>query len=133
MPNEPIWLSVGDLVELNRDLVADTGEPHRILNLEALESACQRPQWLWRYDGIEDVLFLAVRLLFAVAESHAFLQGNKRTGFVAANVFLLANGWRLDPVIDSEGLADAIVDVLCGRASEEMFCDWIADYVTSVD
>lgn len=129
MPNEPVWLSVGDLVELNRDLVEDTGEPHRVLKPDELESACQRPAWLWHYDGVEDIVVLAVRLLFAVAESHAFIQGNKRTGFVAAVMFLQANGWTLDASLDSEALGDAIVDVLCDRMSEDAFCDWIGDFI----
>ena len=129
MPNEPVWLSVGDLVELNRDLVADTGEPHRVLKPDELESACQRPPWLWHYEGVEDIVVLAVRLLFAVAEGHAFIQGNKRTGFVAAVMFMQANGWTLDASLDSGALADAIVDVLCDRMSEDAFCDWISDFI----
>lgn len=78
---------------------------------------------------MEDVVVLAVRLLFAIAESHAFVQGNKRTGFVAAVMFLEANGWRLDPSLDSDELGDAIVDVLCDRTSEAAFYDWISDFI----
>ena len=129
MPSEPIWLSVGDLVKLNRDLVADTGEPHRVLKPDDLESACERPRWLWHYDGVQDVVVLAARLLFAVADAHAFIQGNKRTGFVAAVMFLQANGWALDPSLDSDELGDAIIDVLCDRTSEASFCDWISDFI----
>lgn len=130
MQNEPYWLAVEDVVELNRDLVADTGEPHRILKAGELESACHRPRWLWEYEREDDVLVLAVRLLFGLARAHAFVQGNKRTGFVAALMFLEMNGWSLSPEVDSETLGDAIVAVLNGDIGEDAFADDIARFIT---
>jgi death-on-curing protein len=100
-----------------------------VLKPDDLESASKRPASLWHYEHVEDVVVLAVRLLFAVAQSHAFIQGNKRTGFVAAVIFLEANGWIVDPKLDSDKLGEAIVDVLCDRTSEAVFCDWIADFI----
>jgi death-on-curing protein len=41
----------------------------------------------------KDVIRLAAALLFGVAKNHAFEQGNKRTGTVAALMFLEANGY----------------------------------------
>lgn len=47
------------------------------------------------------------RLLLAIACAHAFQQGNKCTGFIAAEIFLDANGWLLN--MDGEDIADEIV------------------------
>lgn len=131
MRSEPRWLSLDEVVELNRDLVADTGEPHQILKLAELESACHRPVRHREYDGEEDVLVLAVKLLFGIARSHGFVQGNKRTGFVAALMFLELNGWSLARSLDSEALGEAIVAVIDGGMSEEDFVGLLAPHVAS--
>ena len=79
------------------------GVPHE------LASAPMRPRQLFHYDGVEDLAALAVRLMMAVVTAHPFEQGNKRTGFAAAEVFLEANGWLLD-ISDFEDVADEIIE-----------------------
>ena len=46
----------------------------------------------WEY-GEDDMLTLAIILLVGIARNHAFLQGNKRTAFISAEVFLNVNGY----------------------------------------
>jgi death on curing protein len=75
-------------------VVAATGEPFALLDAGKLESALARPINHWEY-GEDDVLTLGIILLIAIAQSHAFLQGNKRTGFYAAEMFLNLNGYSL--------------------------------------
>jgi death-on-curing family protein len=89
LPNEPIWLETAEVIELNRLIVAETGEPFLVRDLGGLESAVERPRNCSRYEAQDDALTLAVTLLFGIAGNHPFLQGNKRTGFEAALIFLL--------------------------------------------
>ncbi|HYG27532.1 MAG TPA: type II toxin-antitoxin system death-on-curing family toxin [Caulobacteraceae bacterium] len=121
MPSEPRWLPFDEVVELNRQLVAATGEPHGILKAADLDAACHAPRWLWEYGEQRDLLALAVRLLFGIARSHGFVQGNKRTAFVAAVLFLEQNGWSLDDELDGDLFGALIVEVLTGQTSEEEF------------
>lgn len=107
MPSEPNWLTPEHLIELNRLVVASTQEPFAVLKPAELESASQRPYNMWAYDEEDNVACLAVRLLMAVAQDHPFAQGNKRTGFIAASIFLDSNGWLLD-VPDYEEIAEMI-------------------------
>ena len=107
MRNEPNWLTAEHLVELNEQVVASTGEPHGILKPHELESAPYRVRALWHYENEDNLAVLAVRLLIAVAVGHPFEQGNKRTGFIAATIFLGANGWYLD-VEDHISVAELI-------------------------
>jgi prophage maintenance system killer protein len=69
------WLNAAEIIEINRLVVAETGEPHQILSLTSLEGAVARPALLHDYGG-QDIPALAVRMLFAIAAAHAFLQGN---------------------------------------------------------
>jgi death on curing protein len=68
------------------------------------------------------VVALATALLFGIARNHPFQQGNNRTGLTAAIVFLRLNGYVLT-VPDSDLFADAIIDVIEGKASEHDFIE----------
>lgn len=100
MGGEIRWVQVADVIAHNRDLVAATGEPHQILSQGSLESACERPFNLWYYGGQTDMPTLAAELMFGLAKNHPFLQGNKRTAFVAGLDFLELNGYTIDDSVD---------------------------------
>ena len=129
MPSEPRWLRVDEIIELNQDLVADTGEPHQLIKPEDLEGACHRPIRLWEYAHEADMVVLATRLMFAVAAAHGFLQGNKRTGFMAGLMFLALNGWSLQPETDGEMLGDFFIDVMNEGLDEAEFVAFLNQHV----
>jgi death-on-curing protein len=93
LPSEPRWITPENLILINAQRVAETGEPHQLLDEGLLESAVTRPQNRWGMSGERDVVRLATTLLYGVAKNHAFEQGNKRTATVAALVFLEVNGY----------------------------------------
>jgi death on curing protein len=113
LANEPDWLTAEHLEQLNLRIVTDSGEPFGVLKKHELASAPDRPRQLFHYEEVEDIAALAVRLMMAVVWAHPFEQGNKRTGFAAADIFLDANGWLLD-IPDFEDIADEII----GAASD---------------
>lgn len=131
MRNEPLWLPAEEIIELNRDLVQQTGEPFILRDRGLLESACARPANLWAYEEEDDALVLSVALLFGIAQNHVFMQGNKRTGFVAALMMLRDNGWVLSPATDSTALADAVVAVLREETTEEAFVDFLRPHIVT--
>jgi death on curing protein len=91
LPNEPRWLSIEAVVEINRAVVAITGEPHLLRDRGLLEGALARPRNFFGF-GEEDIAVLAVSLMAGIARAHAFAQGSKRTCFVAMVQFLKVNG-----------------------------------------
>ena len=109
MASEPEWLTAEQLEQINLLIVTDSEEPHGVLKPHELASAPTRPRQLYHYEGVEDLAVLAVRLMMAVVSAHPFEQGNKRTGFAAAAIFLDANGWLLD-VPDFEDIAELIIE-----------------------
>ena len=92
MANEPLWLTAEHLEQINLKIVEASGEPFGVLKPHELQSAPHRARQLFHYEEVEDVAALAVRLMMAVIWAHPFAQGNKRTGFAAAEIFLDANG-----------------------------------------
>jgi death-on-curing protein len=72
-----------------------------------------------------DVADLAAAYAFGLARDHGFVDGNKRTAWVVARVFLADNGGRLrfeplDAVRTMEGVAD-------GTVSEAALATWFRD------
>jgi death-on-curing protein len=122
LPSEPIWLEPAEVVELNRLIVAETGEPFAVRDAGLLASALDRPRNCWLYDRENDALTLAVTLLFGIARNHPFVQGNKRTGFEAALGFLENNGYALEAP-NEVGVAHLITDVISHTTTEAEFTE----------
>jgi len=118
LASEPLWLTAEHLEELNHRIVSDSGEPFGILKPHELASAPTRPRQLYHYDEVEDLAVLAVRLMMAIVWAHPFEQGNKRTGFAAAEIFLDANGWLLD-IPDFEDIAEMIIEATEDKSLED--------------
>jgi death-on-curing protein len=127
LPNEPRWLSIEAVVEINRAVVAITGEPHLLRDPGLLESALARPRNFFGF-GEEDIVVLAVLLMAGIARAHAFTQGNKRTCFVAMVQFLKSNGYNLE-IEDARPWAEEIIALVEHRVSEEDFVRAIRAFV----
>ena len=90
-----------------------------------LESALGRPQNLASY-GTPDVAACAASYGFGLARNHPFLDGDKRTAFVAVELFLFLNAHVLKAPD-----ADCVLTMLKvaeGSMSEEDFAGWIREY-----
>ncbi len=87
-----------------------------------LESALARPKMLAHYEPATGPHRLAACYAVAIAKNHPFVDGNKRTAFLAAYVFLRENGWRL-----TAAQADVVVRMLgvaSGTVDEERLAEW---------
>jgi death-on-curing protein len=67
-------------------------------------------------------------MLLGVAANHPFEQGNKRTAFMAAVLFLNANGYQLR-LPDDRTISQTIVDVITGNRPETDLIDLLSRYV----
>lgn len=101
--SEPNWLTPAEAKRINEMVVERSNEPHFVRDQGLLESALARPQNLHAY-GEEDTFQLAASYAEGVARNHAFEQGNKRTAFECADMFLSQNGHELQ---EAKGLEHA--------------------------
>jgi len=127
LASEPTWLPADLIVSFNEGIVAETGEPHVLRDVGALENALAKPVNYWSY-GETDAVILAIALLVGIGRNHPFLQGNKRTAFEAADYFLHLNGYDL-AVPDSIELADFVIDVINGDVSEQRLVEVFWEYL----
>jgi len=91
MSDEPVFLSVAQVAALHRFALEQHGGQDGLRDDAAFESAVLHPQNVWLY-AQGDLFDVAAAYAFHLAESQAFLDGNKRTGMAAALTFLKLNG-----------------------------------------
>jgi death-on-curing protein len=118
---EPVWLDAADALAIHERQLAEHGGGVGVRDKGALESALGRPKNRWAY-GEGDPAVLAAAYAYGLARNHPFVDGNKRTAWVLARLFLLLNGHHLtfEP-------ADAIRTVLAlasGELAEDELADW---------
>ena len=83
MKQGPIFLTRNQIDAIHRDQIEAWGGLHGIRNEDGLESAIAQPQNVYCYAG-GDLCEIAAAYAFHLAESQAYLDGNKRTGVQAA-------------------------------------------------
>jgi death on curing protein len=117
-----LWLSQAVIVAVHDAQLATHGGGTGVRDQSLLESALARPENLAAY-GTPDAADLAAAYGFGISRNHAFIDGNKRTGFVAAEMFLILNGFQL--TADDTNSALTMLAVSAGDITEAEFAAWI--------
>ena len=108
-----VWLSEALIYAIHEEQLAEHGGATGIRDAGLLASALARPKNLLGYETHVDVAMLAASYAYGIAKNHPFVDGNKRTAFVALELFLVLNGWVL--LADD---AQAVLMMLALAASE---------------
>ena len=119
---EPVWVLREVVFMLHEQSLAHYGGSSGVRDEGLADSALGKPQNLFAY-GKPDIFDLAASYAFGLVKNHPFIDGNKRTGFVVAVVFLELNGYKFHA---SE--VDATVRTLAlaaGEMSEAAFAQWL--------
>jgi death-on-curing protein len=122
---EPFWLTKEFILALHERLLAEFGGLDGIRDEGLLESALGKPLNLFAY-GEPTAPELAASYAFGIVRNHPFLDGNKRTGFAAAAVFLETNGFRLTATeVEATLAALALAE---GALSERKYAAWLTEH-----
>lgn len=120
------WLDAAVLRAIHEEQLAEHGGASGERDPGLFESALARPRNA-EADGGADAAALAAAYGFGLARNHPFFDGNKRTAFVAVELFLELNGHAL--VADDAGCVLIMLQVAGGQLSEEGFADWIRGHM----
>ena len=130
--DNPVW---DNKRLIGYEQLAGTSDPARSIDLgnrDILNFLCQEFIFLYYnrdlstdYGEHSDFDFAAA-YAFGIISNHPFVDGNKRTGFLAAYVFLYLNEWEL---MASEAEVVATVLALAAREMDEAgFSHWLKDH-----
>jgi len=112
----------GVVIALHDEQLAEHGGGVGIRDAGLLSSSLARPRNQAVY-GDPSVFGLAAAYAYGIVRNHPFVDGNKRTGFLAAYVFLDMNGWEL-MAPEGEAVA-AVLALAAGEMQESGFSDWL--------
>jgi death on curing protein len=126
---EPVWLNRSIVEALHTAQLREHGGQPGVRDDGLLESALARPMNVWSYDDGVDLATLAAEYGYGLAKDHAFLDGNKRIALVAANVFLLLNGFEIE-ASEAEAV-HVMLGVADGSMSRDEFAAWIRSRIVS--
>ena len=88
----PQWIDLSVVLAIHEQQIAEHGGSLGIRDMGMIESALGRPQNLLLYND-PDILDLAAAYGYGLAQNHGFIDGNKRTAYVATRLFLILNGY----------------------------------------
>lgn len=129
MSREWRWIEMIDIRAIHSALIARHGGLDGVRDPGVIESALARPRNL-AADGDPDGADLAAAYASGIARNHGFLDGNKRTAWVAARVFLADNGCELE-FDQSEGYR-LMISIAEGSTDEASVVAWFRDRIRPV-
>lgn len=121
-----VWLDPKVLFAVHEEQLAEHGGAGGTRDLGLFESALAKPQNL-AHHGAPDAADLAASYGCGIARNHPFIDGNKRTAFVAVELFLLLNGHEL--VADDADCVLTMLAVAAGTLDEPGFAAWLRSHV----
>ncbi len=115
------WVDAAVIHAVHDRQLAEHGGADGVRDAAGVESALARPVNLASY-GAPDAADLAAAYAYGLARNHGFVDGNKRTAWIAARLFLADNGYRLgfDPV-DAVRIMEGVAG---GTVTEAELAGW---------
>jgi len=124
---EPFWITWQTAVAVHGMQLAERGGASGLRDRGLLESALAQPRQIFSYEPNAGLPRPSAADMCGVVRNHAFLDGNKRTGFVLGALFLGRNG---NPLYAPQPeMANIILDVATGNLSGEQLTAWIGRWV----
>lgn len=126
------WIDKRLVLALHDRQIAEHGGASGLRDEALLESAIARPQQQYAYGSPRpDLAALAASLAYGLARNHAFVDGNKRTAFVACLTLIALNGGTLDATDEDKYLAFLALGE--GRLGETELAGWLRAHMPPSD
>ena len=126
---EPTWLVKPAVLAVHNMMIARFGGSAGLRDEGLLDSALARPVNLFHYEPGTDLPRLAASYAAGIIQNHPFVDGNKRSDFMAAYVFLVRNGLQFSA---DEAAATAMTLSLASSEIGEMeYATWLEQCTVS--
>ena len=122
-----MWIDAAVALAIHDRQLAEHGGAVGVRDAGALESALARPVNQWAY-GEDDRCALAAAYGFGIARNHPFADGNKRTSWVLARLFLRLNGVALR--YSPDDAIRTVIALAAGELAEPDLTQWFRDHTT---
>ena len=122
------YLSLQEVISLHSLLIAQSGGSSGLRDRGALESAVAQPEASFGGEELyPDLASKAAALGHSLIQNHPFVDGNKRVGHAAMEVFLLLNGHEIAASIDEQ--EHIIISVASGKMARIDLGEWLREHL----
>lgn len=122
------FLTLIEVVELHSQIIEQSGGALGIRDRGALESALAQPRMTFGGEELYPTLVdKAAAIGFSLIMNHPFVDGNKRIGHAAMEVFLVMNGYEIDADVDEQEAI--ILSLASGELEREAFAQWLKNHI----
>jgi len=121
------YLSLREILILHERIATESGGGVGVRDLGLLESAVAQPRQ--SFDGTDlypSIPEKAAALGFSLISNHPFIDGNKRVGHAALEIFLVLNGHELHADVDEQ--ERLILGIAAGEIGRKRLTEWIKDH-----
>jgi len=126
---EPVWLLKTAVFAVHNTMIARFGGSQGLRDDGLLDSAMARPRNLYHYESCTELPRIGAAYAAGIIRNHPFVDGNKRTGFMAAYIFLIRNS------LDFKAVETTVVTMTRSLASNSLgemeYAAWLDQYTTS--
>ena len=126
-----VWVMSETILAVHDEQLAQHGGAQGIRDLNIIQSALARPCNLALYEDCDDLARLAAAYANGIARNHGFVDGNKRTALVTADLLLMLNGHELRSTPAENVLT--IIGVADGSLSEDDLTIWFREKITRLE
>lgn len=121
----PVWVALSTVLAVHDEQLAEHGGHGGLRDRALLESALARPRNAHAYDE-RSLPALAASLAFGIARNHPFVDGNKRTSLVVAELFLALND--LELLASDEACVVTFLALAAGERTEAALASWFLEH-----
>ncbi len=119
---EPTWVDKADCLAFHGGLMSRFGGRNGLRDEGLLDSALGRPQHRF-HDEAPSHFDLAASYAHGIVKNHPFVDGNKRSGLMAAALFLESNGWLFHPP-EEEAVLHTLA-LAAGELDADAYSKWL--------
>ena len=119
------------MLDIYQRIIQQSGGAFGVRDLGALELAVAQPRATFgNQDLYPAIVDKASALGFSINQNHPFMDGNKRLGHAAMEVFPILNGFEVRADVDER--ERVILDIASGAFSRDSFRDWLASHIKPI-
>jgi death on curing protein len=118
-----IWLDRNMVEAFHAESLARFGGADGLRDEGLMLSALARPENIHAYDESSDIFALAAAYCAGIVKNHPFIDGNKRTGLLAAIVFLGMNDITFE--FEEAEIVVMIYGLAAGEVAEAGIAAWL--------
>ncbi len=122
------YLTLEEVLELYHGIIEQSGGSAGISNMGGLESALAQPKMTFAGEELyPTIVEKASALSFSLIKNHPFIDGNKRIGHAAMEVFFILNGFEINAAVDEQ--EQLILQVASGKLGRDEFSEWLRSHM----